>query len=699
MERVNKQAPSTPISTEVSLEEKGRISRPDPIPPDPEAQPAQKELSRRQLINKLNNLNFQDRTVNVVFRHRTHPRDLTIKAFPLPCQDARLVCRWAERFSFDQLIDAYEFQYLHVPKGQQLLEVKPEVKGINEQQIIFSLPETCREISIRTLHRHQCTDINAYLFQNGATFYGNLVDYGALQFRVGVATVPPQTFGWIEDDVPVTIVFTRGDRTLFSGDCNIIRHDQGLQVRHFILEPIQRQIRRFPPREFRSTRHRLTPTPDVVFEHPLFNKTINLKVYDLSGSGLSVEEEENAAVLMPGLIIPVLELVFSDGSCLRCMAQVVYCKPHQGSRKAMVRCGLAILNIGAEDHIRLLALMHQATDTHAYVCNKVDMEALWDFFFDTGFIYPQKYEFLQSNKEIIKATYEKLYHRSPSVASHFIYQDNGRILAHMATVRFYEASWLIHHHAAIRSAHNKGGLIVLNQVGRFFNESHRLGAMKMDYAFCYYRPENKFPSQVFGGAARNIKRPKICSVDLFAYFHHCKTDEHRSDLPNNWAIEAVSMEDLHDLRTFYESLSGGVMLEALHLSPERIDCSGLAATYRQMGLKRDRHLFALRYRGKLRAVIMVNLADLGLNMSDLTNSITFIVVNGRHLTCDMVQTAVGYLSHFYETDKVPVLLYPEPAARQMSIEAEKHYCLWAYNTQNLDYYFRFLKRLLKFIQH
>ncbi|MBR9981261.1 MAG: hypothetical protein KFF50_09570 [Desulfatitalea sp.] len=699
MERVPRKTPAASTNTEVSPEEKDQIARPNPDPPPSPPIVPGKEISRQQLINKLNNINFQDRTVTVVFRHRTYARQLQLKAYPLPCQNARLVCRWAERFPFDQLIEDYRFQHLHVPKGQQLLEVHPEIKGINQQQIVFTLPETCREISVRNLHRHPCSEIAVYLFQNGAAFYGTLIDFGASQFRAGISTTPPQTFGWLEPDVPVTVVFTRGNKTLYSGQCRIVRHDGGLQMRHFILEPVQRQIRRFPPRKFRSTRHRLTPPPDVVFDHPLFAKTITLKVHDLSGSGLSVEEEESMAVLTPGLIIPSLELVFSDGSCLRGMAQVVYCHPYQGSRTAMVRCGLAMLDIATEDHIRLLSLMHQVSDAHAYVCNKVDMEALWDFFFETGFIYPQKYEFLQANKATIKATYEKLYHRSPSVASHFIYQHNGRILAHMATVRYYESSWLIHHHAAIRSPHNRGGLIVLNQVGRFINESHRLASMKMDYVFCYYRPDNKFPSQVFGGAARNIKRPKTCSIDALAYFHHRSKPDSTSDLPTHWAIDAIGKDDLLDLRTFYEHRSGGLMLDALHLVPERIEGGDLSATYRQMGLKRDRHLFALRYRDKLRAVIMVNQADLGLNMSDLTDAITLLVVDDLYLTCDLVETVVARLIHYYEADTIPVLLYPEETARQMGIEMEKQYILWAYSTHDLDDYFAYLKRLLKFIQH
>lgn len=699
MERVPRSRPTSPINTEVGPEEKGHITRPDTALETPSPETAGKEISRRQLINKLNNINFQDRTVTVVFRHRIYGRPLKLEAHPLPCRDARLVCRWTDPFPFDQLIEDYRFDQLQVLKGQQMLQVHPDIKGLTPEQVIFTLPETCREISTRNLQRHPCRDIAVYLFQNGAAFYGNLVDFNATQFRAALGMNPPQTFGWLETAEPVTIVFTRGNKTLYSGQCRILRHDGGLNLRHFTLEPLQRQIRRFPPREFRSTRHRPTPPPDVVFEHPLFRKTINLKVYDLSGSGLAVDEEAERAVLTPGLILPSLELVFSDGSALRGMAQVVYCHPYQGSRCAMVRCGLAMLDIAVEDHIRLLSLMHQVNDARAYVCNKVDMEALWDFFFETGFIYPQKYEFLESNKETVKATYEKLYHQSPSVASHFIYQQNGRILAHMATVRFYEASWLIHHHAAIRSSHHRGGLIVLNQVGRFINDSHRLASMKMDYTFCYYRPDNKFPSQVFGGAARNIKRPKVCSLDTFIYFHHRANPGMATDLPTHWTIEAIRQEDLLDLRTFYEQHSGGLMLDALHLTPERIENGELTSIYRHMGLKRDRHLFALRYRDKLRVVIMVNQADLGLNMSDLTNAITLLVVDDLYLNCELLETVAAHLLHYYEADAVPVLLYPENSARRMGIEVEKRYILWAYNTQNLDDYFRYLKRLLKFIQH
>ena len=690
-----------PPEAEVGSKGEDRVCQPE-TPTDPPKEPTpQKNISLKQLINCINHINFQDLNITVVFQHNKYQRVLNLDAYPMPCQDNRLVCQWVDAVDIEQLLESYQFHCLYIPKGQQRIEVHPELRSISERQIVFILPEICREISERKIHRYRCLDVSVFMFQNSAFFQGRLVDYGAFQFRIVVETTPPQNFRWIDPESPVTIVFTKGNETLYSGECRVVKHDSGFRKRNIILEPVQRQIRRFVPRKFRSSRQRLSPSLDAVFVHPLFPRTFNLKVIDISGSGFSVEEEDHLAVLLPGLIISDLCLSFSDGSSARCMAQVVYSKPHrQGPTGATLLCGIAILDMAVEDHIKLLALLHQASDANAYLCNKVDMDSLWDFFFETGFIYPQKYEFIKKNKDKIKSTYEKLYHLSPSIASHFLYQENGRIMAHMAMIRFYENAWMIHHHAAVRSSNNRGGITVLNQASRFINDSHRLYSMKMDYVFCFYRPENKFPNHVFGGTARNIRNPQICSLDNFAYFHH-KLDNtaKQAELSGNWRLVPAVEEDLLDLQTFYENHSGGLMLRGLHLHPDQMDCSELAEDYRKIGLKRDRHIFALNHRDKLCAVVVVNVADLGLNMSDLTSSLQIFVTQGLHLTHEVIKSTIAQLSEYMEVSETPVLFYPLEAARQAGLEFEKTYCLWVYDTnQNQDHYFMFLQRLLKFIQ-
>lgn len=697
MEQFQRPNQSTSPDTEVGRDEKTSITQP-PTTPDPSfIAKRPPDISLKQLINKLNLLNFQNQSVSVVFRHRIYRRTMTLQAQPQPCQDAHLVCQWTSVVDIDQVIDNFEFQCLYVPKDQQLYEVNARVKGMDDRQIRFELPPLSREISERKVHRHPCKNVSVIMFQNGATFFGELVDYGAFQFRVSISTVPPQTFRWIDKSDAATIVFTKGQETLFSGDCRIVKQQQSQNNRQLIMEPVKNQIRRFSPREFRSNRRKLVPSPDMVFEHPLYSSQVNLRIHDISGSGFSVEEDLHTAVLLPGMIIPALDLTLSDGSALRCMAQVVY--SHRQPDTTMVRSGLAILDMPVDDHTRLLALLHQTADANIYICKKLDMQALWDFFFDTGFIYPQKYKFIEAHKEKIQSTYDKLYNESPGIASHFIYQANGRILAHMAMVRFYDRSWLIHHHAAIRSEYQLAGISVLNQVGQFINDCHRLDSMNMDYTFCFYRPENKFPAHVFGGAARHINNQQICSVDHFAYYHHSKSPDNTTHLPKNWQLTPVDEEDLRDLSNFYGRQSGGLMLGGLHLDIAHVDCSEIKKAYQQIDLIRDRQILALKYKEKLRAVFMANHADLGLNMSDLTNSVTVMVVNPDSLTKELLLTATDHIVSLYGQQEVPVLLFPQETVDELEIDSEKSYCLWVYHTQNLDPYFRHLKRFLKFARH
>ncbi len=224
-----------------------------------------------------------------------------------------------------------------------------------------------------------------------------------------------------------------------------------------------------------------------------------------------------------------------------------------------------------QDHLKLIALLHQTKNKNSYICNHVDLDALWNFFFETGFIYPDKYAVIQKNKKQIKETYAKIYTRNPHIARHFIYQDKGTIYGHMAMIRFYESAWMIHHHAARKSSANKAGLIVLDQIGRMINDSHRLYSLHMDYMICYYRPDNKFPSRVFGGAAKSIKDPKGCSLDGFAYFHFNNRIRSTPDLPDGWRISETRPEDLQELVDFYEHTSGGLMLEAIDLKPEKME--------------------------------------------------------------------------------------------------------------------------------
>jgi len=480
---------------EVIVQEKEKFSQANQQSTEASNNETGKQLSKEYLVNKLNFTNFQDGTILINFKHQKYDLSISFHARPKPCSGNKLDCLWVEKEGIHEKLNTYKFNNFFVMDGTKLLSVTPKVVTMIDEGISFTLPETCYEIGSRKVARHSCEGITVQFIQASSVFYGTLIDFNPVCFCIELKTVPPQTFQWLDKNLKVNIIISNESETLYAGECKILKNTGGHKTRQYVLEPVEHQMQRYHKRYHRSKRQKIIPSPDIIFRHPFTKKLVSLKATDISGSGFSAEEDENSAVLLPGMIIPELELNFAGKSTVKCKAQVLYRQISCGDQRGVrVKCGIAVLDMLLEDNMKLLSILHQEKEGNSYICNRVDMDALWDFFFETGFIYPGKYEFIQKNKRQIKETYEKLYTQHPNIARHFIYQDKNRILGHMAMLRFYGNTWLIHHHAARKSALNKAGLIVLNQIGDFTYNCHRFYSLHMDFLICYFRTDNKFPS-------------------------------------------------------------------------------------------------------------------------------------------------------------------------------------------------------------
>lgn len=655
-----------------------------------------KVVSKKHLINALNFINFQDSSILINLRHKKYDNTLSLSATPQPCIDDTLNCLWKDSSFENQNLNSYEFTNFLLSDGQELILTRAQLITIDENGIRLTLPEKSYEVSSRKIRRNSCEGIQVQFMQNGVIFSGSLVDFSAISFCVELSSDKSQSFHWINPDLQVYIILKNGGAILYSGTCEILRQSSGQKTKTFILKPQSSQITRVKAKEFRSLRQKLSPTPNIIFTHPFTNKRTILKVFDLSGSGISVEEAQDNSVLMPGMIFPELGIEFMNSFVINCKAQVIYRKK---TDKGTVLCGLAILDMAPQDQVRLSALLHQIKDSNSYVCTtNVDLDELWNFFFETGFVYPKKYAFIQSQKKKFKETYEKLYTQNPDIAKHIIYQDKGKIYGHVSMFRYYEKTWILHHHAAKMSQHHKkAGLIVAEQLGHYVNEFHRMYSSHMHFLACYFRPENRFPSRVYGGVAKELNDPKMCSIDKMAYFLGKKNHD-AGELPEGWVLGQTAPEDLNELDNFYEHTSGGLMIHALDLDLSMADSVNIDNEYKRLGFKRERHLFSLKNKNILKAIFMVNISDIGLNMSDLTNCIHVLVLDAEEFSCHILNLALARLSTYYEHDEMPVLLFPHSFAEEQSIPYDKTYNLLVLGIDHFDYYFKQLEKLLRIIK-
>jgi hypothetical protein len=646
-----------------------------------------KSVNKSHLVNRLNYMNFQDQTILVNLRHVTYDNAIFLRARPLPCAGERLECTWAETAGLQELLKAYRFDYLLIPDGKKYLLVNSEVVAMDERGISLVLPVTCHEFEARGIKRHPGAEVKVQMMQHGASFNGELVDFTPVAVRVTGTPVPPATFQWINPETPLNLRLTRGRSVLFSGAFEILSHSSADSARSLVLRQLNSNIRRFKTKKYRNLRQQLVPSPNVIFEHPLIGKRVNLKIADVSGSGFAVEENEGDSVLMAGLMIPDLELSFAHGLALKCTVQVVSRNVVGSGAEKIVRCGVAILEMDIRDHVKLLSILHQVANRRSYVCTEVDMDDLWDFFFETGFIYPGKYAHFQANKEEVKRTYLKLYGDNPQIARHFIYQDRGAILGHMAMVRFYENSWMFHHHAARKSVTIKAGLAVLDQAGRYLNELSNFRFAHLSFIYCYYRPDNKFPNRVFGGFARHHGDPGSCSLDQFAYFHY-GGGEGTPAFGAPWEFAPSSHFDLAELGNYYRHVSGGLLTRAFDLEPASAGHEELSEEYRALGFRKERFFYSLRKEGALKAFFMVNCTDAGFNMADLTNCVSAVILD-EQVPPDLVQLALQQVATHYEGGEMPVLTYPVSYLDKHAIPYDKVYTLWILDLQHSDDYFEF----------
>lgn len=658
-------------------------------------QSANESVPKKNLIYEINCTHFQNRPVFCRFDHESVPGSVRMIVKTEPVIGSHMVCLWPQDMPKDSIRNV-KIKGISISNGKSRIDIEPEIRAINHKGFCFRVPESGHKhiTAAGTVHDHLYDQVKVRLNKGAMSVLGNIISIrdNALTVKLNNSGDTNLTSFELED--PVNLAFIKQGSILFTGQyipTDILYRDTHLIM---TLKPSSQVIHRFPPKRFRSPRHTLNPTPDANFIHPLHDGRISMTVHDLSGSGFSVDLESDHCALLTGMVLTDVELNFSGAFSIVCSCQMVHksdIKAEDGQGKTV--CGFAFTDMSLDDHLKLSRILHQKSNRHIRICHPVDENSLWSFFFETGFIYSQKYKQFIENKERIKETYRKLYTQSPSIARHFIYQEKGDIVGHLSMLRIFRDSWMIHHLAALKLSGVKAGLAVLNHLAWFCYNSMWLEACHMRYMLCYFRPENTFPNFFFKQFAERLDDPAGCSIDTFAYLTYRKLSKNELILPQPWSVSPVKPDDLRQLRDFYNKKSGGLLIDAFDLNSDTTDDPTLEGIYHDAGLKKKRLVLSLKKQGELKAVIQISLTDVAINMSDLSNCLTVFVMDDEELTHTIWQTVLSSLSSYFEQKRFPVLLYPLSFADKQGITYQKNYILWILATKYSDHYFQFLDEI------
>jgi hypothetical protein len=626
----------------------------------------EKPWKQEKLVNKLNHLNFIDGFIFLILSDNNSKYFLA-KAYPLPCVKDELLCRLVSP-SVVKNISSYNFDFLMIDDGLTAVLAPIQLISSDNDIIKLSLPEHSHIKKLRKTRRHKCDDIDCLLTQDGLKATGKLIDFTPT--AMGVRLSIDDSAKSFDFSNPVDLALSKKGDVLYSGPCCCIRDGINSPDGKIIFKPLITQMERFPKRKMRNPRQQITPSFVLRFSHPFFQKNIERDIKEISTAGFSIIESAEEEVLIPGLHIPTSVINYAGILKMPCSIQALYRRKDKINN--CLHFGLTITDMDLKSYTNLNHILGTYTDSNARVSTEVDMDSFWEFFFDTGFIYGEKYKHLYSYRHDFKNIYQKLYQDNLDIARHFVYEKNGQIYGHISMVHAYNPSWLIHHFSARRMGNRLPGPSVLKQIIYYTSAYNRLPSSGMDHVITYYQPNNRIIDRIFGAFTRQISNPSISSLDVFSYIVINKSILNQ-DIPEPWYIRECSTIDFNVLKCFYQSSSGGLMLNAFGLDSSS---EPLKLLFSKSGFKRDYKIYCLLYKDKPFAFFIINQSDLGLNLSDLLNSIKVIILDQTCLPWNIILSAISIFSQFYTEDQIPVLIYPNDYLISQNIREEKKYALW-----------------------
>ncbi len=642
-----------------------------------------KPISISELVKKINYIHLKKEFLFLYLTQKSTATEVLIKAYPQTCTKSELSCRLEPA---DAAVDLknYEFRHLMIDDGLSVIVAEIEAVTLEGYFLKLKLPENSTVKSLRKARRYLCEGVSCKIIQGDFAVTGKMIDFSRHALGINISdTVDVARFN---DEKPALLVFDRHGIELYSGMGRCLRN----RLKHFdgrlVFAPVLQQAALYPSKELRNDRQQAGNAFCACFHHPFFNGYVERDICDISLSGFSISNNLEEDLLLPGMWIPELEIVYAGYVKMKCGAKVVYRRVDEEA--GTVKYGLAVAGMDLETYTRLSRILWSSAGARIGISSDTEMDSLWEFMFDTGYFDQDEFGKNVQQLDAFKESYQKLYRSSQDIARQIIYKTNGRIDGHVAMIRAYEPSWLIHHYAAKNLNGKPRFLSFLKDVIEYLAPYQRQHTAGTDHFMTYYVPENNSVAKFFNHFVRYVNNGKKCSVDSFAAMAFNKKITKK--LPEGWMIRECTLSDILKLKEFYEAASGGLLLDAMGINTPG---ESLRKSFAASGFTRDCRTYCLCNHNQQLAFFIVNRSDISESMAGLLNGITAIIIEPDILSWAMLAATVNNLGTFFAQETIPFMIYPSYFLPIQNIKIEKERALWILHTKAADDCLPYINRL------
>ena len=459
-------------------------------------------------------------------------------------------------------------------------------------------------------------------------------------------------------------------------------HDNQILVVVELLDLNERPALDIHKNERRSERVEMYHRNDafIEFDHPFVKTKVSAYVSDLSNSGLSIMLEPGNHVLVQGLVINKATLQLPLRPRVSVSLKIKRITQTVKDQKLKTRVSIEFLDITpALDKELTACVQHSVSDNLSYARGE-DYNDIWEFYFDTGFIYENKRRQIQGYSEKIRETNKKLIFSETPLLKKVVYRTDGKIIANGTAIKAFDNTLLLQHLQSLKSHSGEAAKNIIRGMTTFFLDLQANRQVGNHFVCTYYRPNNMFPSLVFGDTADLIGDEEKCWKEEYLFCLQTHPNLEFNEIPGITCREANAT----DKARFEELIirSGDIRLLRLEsLTREKITNLDITKQYNELGLYRYRKLFVAEnlQDGSL-CYAICSYASPGMNLSELTNSVKFIFNTENHNKQKLLINQITKLiSESYEKTEMsdPVFLVKPNQAIPEGFKNEKSYILWA----------------------
>jgi hypothetical protein len=401
-------------------------------------------------------------------------------------------------------------------------------------------------------------------------------------------------------------------------------------------------------------------------------------VLELSSTGFSFALDPTFDLFPPGMRLSRVELKLPDFT-LACAGEVKNLAPLPGDAQAL-RCGVSFEGLDTETRERLV----DAAMRHRYPGLEdgrvLSFEQIFRFFQETRFMYPAKLAALEPFMPAVRRTFTQLQSKESTVFKSLIYREGGKTLAHGSCVRVYRRTFVLQHLAGIthRLSHRPAPQVLNLGLAEYFGQSTDLEYLKF-----FFRPDNRWPSRVFGGFARKLSDRHLSDLRTFEYLGI----DTGVELPERASVRVVeaAVGDLGLIERHFVATEKGLLLRSDDLTRGALSLRELDAEFGDLGLTRKRAVLLALREGEPVGFALCELSSPGMNLSELFSAFRIHLLpaagepdDPRRRDVELALCRAALQFYRREGRPLAVALFSEgdPVARILPALTRKQYTCW-----------------------